>query len=133
MLDEAVYRILRVSEKCLAEEKDAAGMDLEEGHESAVKIARECIVLLKNRENVLPLGSGKKAAFIGEFAKAPRYQGGGSSHINAYKRTSAFDCAAEYGNVVCERGYSRRTKAKTKPFSQARCGRRRKATLRCSL
>lgn len=106
VLDEAVYRILRVSEKCLAEEKDAAGMDLEEGHESAVKIARECIVLLKNRENVLPLGSGKKAAFIGEFAKAPRYQGGGSSHINAYKRTSAFDCAAEYGNVVYERGYS---------------------------
>lgn len=106
ILDEAVYRILTVSEKCLAEEESAAGMDLEEGHAEAVRIARECIVLLKNEDDVLPLKSENKVVFIGEFAKAPRYQGGGSSHINIYKNTSAAETAAEYGNISYERGYS---------------------------
>lgn len=46
------------------------------------KIATQCGVLLKNEENILPLAAETKAAFIGAFAEAPRYQGSGSSHIN---------------------------------------------------
>lgn len=106
ILDEAVYRILSVSAKCLAEEENASGMDLEEGHAEAVRIARECIVLLKNDDGILPLGRKEKIVFIGEFAKAPRYQGGGSSHINIRKNTSAAETAAKYGDVAYERGYS---------------------------
>lgn len=106
ILDEAAYRILSVSARCLAEEARAPGMNLEEGHAEAVEIARECIVLLKNEGDVLPLKPTSRVAFIGEFAKAPRYQGGGSSHINIYKNTSAAEKGAEYGNISYERGYS---------------------------
>lgn len=51
-------------------------------HELAQKIASECIVLLKNEEQVLPLAKTEKIALIGEFAVKSRIQGGGSSHIN---------------------------------------------------
>ena len=51
-------------------------------HKKAADIAKECMVLLKN-DGALPLPhSNAKIAFIGAFAKDPRIQGGGSSHIN---------------------------------------------------
>jgi beta-glucosidase-like glycosyl hydrolase len=58
-----------------------ATFDMDKDHEIAEKVAEGCIVLLKNDDNVLPLKKGSKVAYIGKFAKAPRYQGGGSSHI----------------------------------------------------
>lgn len=76
ILDEAVKRILRVAAKCKADEENAPGMDLVNGHEKAVEAARECLVLLKNDDGILPLKRERKIAFIGEFAKRPRYQGG---------------------------------------------------------
>ena len=48
------------------------------------------MVLLKNA-GVLPLKKPAKVAFIGEFARTPRFQGGGSSNVNAYKVTSALE------------------------------------------
>lgn len=53
-------------------------------------LAAECAVLLKN-EGVLPIRKNSRVAFIGEFAKAPRYQGSGSSFINVSQINSAFD------------------------------------------
>lgn len=40
------------------------------------------MVLLKNEDNILPIKEAESIAVIGAFAKKPRYQGGGSSHIN---------------------------------------------------
>ncbi|MDR2687046.1 MAG: glycoside hydrolase family 3 C-terminal domain-containing protein, partial [Oscillospiraceae bacterium] len=60
----------------------------------ARQYARETMVLLKN-DGVLPLKKDTKAAFIGGFAKQPRYQGGGSSHVNAFKVTSAYETALD--------------------------------------
>jgi len=40
------------------------------------------MVLLKNEDKILPLRKQGTIAVIGEFAKRPRYQGGGSSHVN---------------------------------------------------
>ena len=54
------------------------------------------MVLLKNDNNILPLGEGKKVAFIGKYAREPRYQGGGSSHINSWKVEAALDAANEF-------------------------------------
>ncbi|WP_235215430.1 glycoside hydrolase family 3 C-terminal domain-containing protein [Phaeacidiphilus oryzae] len=58
-------------------------------HALAREAAARCVVLLKNDpvgeaggEPVLPLASGRSLAVIGEFARSPRYQGGGSSHVN---------------------------------------------------
>ena len=41
----------------------------------------------------------------GAYAKKPRYQGGGSSHINSHKITSALDAAAEMKNVTYAQGF----------------------------
>ena len=77
--------------------------DYEKGHAFARKMEEECAVLLKN-DGILPLQKDQKIAFIGEFAEKPRYQGGGSSHINAYKVESPLDCVKDC-NVVYARGY----------------------------
>lgn len=90
-----------------AENRDTeAVFDLDHDHEVAKKVAEETIVLLKN-ENVLPLTEGEEIAFIGKYAKKPRYQGGGSSHINSHKITGALDAAEAAGNthIVYAQGF----------------------------
>lgn len=65
--------------------------DLEKNHHIAYEIAKESMVLLKNKDSILPLRSQDNIAIIGQLAKTVRYQGGGSSHINAYKVDSVLD------------------------------------------
>lgn len=86
VLDEAVERILRVILPLHKERTPP--FDREKDHAKAVLIAEESAVLLKN-EGALPLALGKDVLFVGEFAKRPRFQGGGSSHINAWKAEGA--------------------------------------------
>jgi len=102
VLDRAVARILKLIFRCTkAPEKPP--LDLEASHALARRAAAESAVLLKNEGGVLPLKEGAKAAFIGKYAKEPRFQGGGSSHINPYKVSSALACAPE--GVVFAPGY----------------------------
>ncbi|MCL2194761.1 MAG: glycoside hydrolase family 3 C-terminal domain-containing protein [Oscillospiraceae bacterium] len=66
-------------------------------HALAREIARDTMVLLQN-DGVLPLSRAQSGvAFIGGFAKQPRYQGGGSSHVNAYHVASAYETAKTEG------------------------------------
>ena len=74
----------------------------ERDHEIARQVEEECIVLLKNDDSVLPLSADKKVVFIGKYAKEPRYQGGGSSHINSFKVESALDALDFTKNVKKE-------------------------------
>ncbi len=90
VLDQAVENILRIIDRFLKNRDCEAVFDREADHELSRKIASECIVLLKN-EDVLPLQKDETIACIGEFAKVPRFQGGGSSHINSFKVESAWD------------------------------------------
>ena len=62
------------------------------------------MVLLKNEDHILPLSKTETAAFIGKFAESPRFQGGGSSHINCHKVESALEMAADYP-VLYAKGY----------------------------
>lgn len=75
--------------------------DVDAHDEVAHQAAVESIVMLKNDGAILPLGtdaaSGQKIAVIGEFARTPRYQGGGSSHITPTRMTSFLDALAERG------------------------------------
>lgn len=97
VLDTAVERILNIVYRYTENRDKQATWDQDQDHEMAKKIAEETIVLLKN-EDVLPLSEGETVAFIGKYAKKPRYQGGGSSHINSHKITGALDAAEAAGN-----------------------------------
>ena len=52
-------------------------------HTLARRAASESAVLLKNEGDLLPLKPGTRVALIGDFAFTPRYQGAGSSMVNA--------------------------------------------------
>lgn len=105
LVDKAVENILNINYRYLEGRKEDAVWDMEAHHELAQKAAAECMVLLKNEENILPLSKEESIAFIGKFAKAPRFQGGGSSHINAFKTTSAVDAVKGCPNIVYAQGY----------------------------
>lgn len=91
VLDQACERILNIVYRFEENRDKEAVFDYEKDHESARKIEEECIVLLKNEEDILPLNKETKAVFIGKYAEAPRFQGGGSSHINTFKVESALE------------------------------------------
>jgi beta-glucosidase len=81
------HSALRVLTLALESNQFATGLkpDLEAHHSLAGKIAEECIVLLKNEDNLLPLNKKTDVCLIGELARTVRYQGGGSSHVNPTK------------------------------------------------
>lgn len=104
-VDKCVRRILELIEKHEDAKKSGVVWDKEKDHELAAKIESECMVLLKNDDNILPLDKNKKLAFIGKFASIPRFQGGGSSHINSYKVTSALEAVKDICEVSYAEGY----------------------------
>ncbi len=81
-LDRAVERLLTLIFKAVDHKKENATYDKEAHHQLARKVASESMVLLKNEESILPLQREGSVALIGAFARKPRFQGGGSSHIN---------------------------------------------------
>jgi beta-glucosidase len=92
-LDQSVTEVLAVILKAKDGQNENAAFDVDEHHALARKAASESIVLLKNVEDILPLDLErlKKVAIIGAFAKAPRYQGSGSSQVNPTKVSNAYD------------------------------------------
>ena len=78
---------------------DGYRFDVDAHDEVARQAAVESIVMLKNEDAILPIDpdGGKKLAVIGEFARTPRYQGGGSSHITPTKMSSFLDALDERG------------------------------------
>ena len=107
VLDTAVERILNIVFKYTENKQPETKIDFEADHEEARKIADESMVLLKN-DGILPLKRSQKLAFIGKFAETPRFQGGGSSHVNSYKVTSALE-AAKGLDVTYAPGYDTNT------------------------
>lgn len=105
LVDKAVENILNINNRYLEGRKPDTVWDMEAHHELARKAACECMVLLKNEEDILPLSKNADIAFIGKFAKEPRFQGGGSSHINAFKKTSAVDAVSGISNITYAMGY----------------------------
>lgn len=113
VLDRAVERILRIIFKAIENKKENYTYDKEAHHELAVKVARESIVLLKNEDNILPLKAQGTIGIIGSFAKQPRYQGGGSSHLNPTKLSIPLDeilnIVGDKAKVLYAQGYDLQT------------------------
>ncbi|MBR3107866.1 MAG: glycoside hydrolase family 3 C-terminal domain-containing protein [Clostridia bacterium] len=105
LVDLCCERILNIIFRYQETAKPETPWDKEAQHAFSGQIAADCMVLLKNDCDVLPLNKEDAIAFIGEFAQKPRFQGGGSSHINSFKTTSAVE-AAKGLNVTYAQGYS---------------------------
>nr|WP_304971579.1 glycoside hydrolase family 3 C-terminal domain-containing protein [uncultured Schaedlerella sp.] len=110
VLDQRLEEFLNIIFRYEENRDQKAVFQLERDHGIARQVEEECIVLLKNEGDLLPLSPDKKAAFIGKYAKAPRYQGGGSSHINSFKVESAMDAVkfcekVKEENIVFAQGY----------------------------
>jgi beta-glucosidase len=108
-LDQAVERVLKLIFRAASHKKKGSEFNQRLHHALARKAAAEGIVLLKNEGSILPLPKDKKIALIGAFAKQPRYQGGGSSHVNPLQLDNLYDeMACELGGedrIVYAAGY----------------------------
>lgn len=115
VLDTAVERILRIVYKFL-EGRQKGNFDKNAHHLVTAQIAAESMVLLKNNSKILPLKEkdAGQILFVGAFAQKPRYEGGGSSHINAFKVTGALQAAKDAGlKIKWEQGFDiKESKAK---------------------
>ncbi|MBM7651402.1 glycoside hydrolase family 3 C-terminal domain-containing protein [Neobacillus cucumis] len=91
VLDQAVERILKILFKSAEYKQENAYYSKEDHHALAREVARESMVLLKNEDHILPIKEVESVAVIGAFAQSPRYQGGGSSHINPTKVDNIYE------------------------------------------
>ena len=105
VLDNSAQKIAKLALKYQETEKIDA--DFELNHKLSGEIAQDCAVLLKNDGNVLPLSENEKILVVGELFERMRYQGSGSSMINATKITTPKNAFDENGVLYeYQKGYS---------------------------
>ncbi|GAA3465065.1 glycoside hydrolase family 3 C-terminal domain-containing protein [Saccharothrix longispora] len=81
-LDTAAARVLALVDRAVAGADPGATYDVDAHHALAREAASRAVVLLRNEGGLLPLPrEGASVAVIGEHARTPRYQGGGSSRV----------------------------------------------------
>ena len=102
-LDELLELVLSTH---AAVEKAPRTFDAAAHHALARRAAAESIVLLKNEDGILPLKAGEKLAVIGDFAQTPRYQGAGSSAVNALQVDALLDCIKADDSGIAFVGYA---------------------------
>lgn len=105
VLDRAARRVLKLTERCLEGRREDVEYDRGMQHHMARKAARQAMVLLKNEGDLLPIRGNRRVAFIGDFAANPRYQGGGSSHIEASEVLTALDAVRSVSKITYARGF----------------------------
>jgi beta-glucosidase len=107
IVDRTLERLLRLYERVTAIHGGTpVTADLDANHRIAREAAAESVVLLKNDHETLPLAATAKIALIGTFAEKPRFQGGGSSHINpARMDTLKEQLSTRFSDVHYAKGY----------------------------
>ena len=106
-LQRAGRAVADLAAKVAAGRRRDATSDADAHHELARRVAARCVVLLKNDGAVLPLATDAAVAVIGEFAELPRYQGGGSSHVNPTRvDVPLAELRARLGEVSFARGFT---------------------------
>jgi len=102
-LDESAARVEALARRV---SPPTDGYDAAAHHALAREAATESIVLLRNENAVLPLTPDQSVAVIGEFARSPRFQGAGSSQVEATRVDSALDALAARAQVTFAPGHS---------------------------
>lgn len=109
VLDTAAERVLELADRTAAAREVGGAYDGDAHHALALEAAQRSIVLLKNDGGFLPLDpkAGGRIAVVGEYARTPRYQGGGSSLVNPTRLENALDAirALAAGGVDFAPGY----------------------------
>lgn len=109
MIDEKVRHILRVlvafNLKEGKKEDKSIPLDDPKSVATALKVAQEAIVLLKNEKNILPINTQKTKHIVVVGSNANGFiRGGGSGDVNPFHYIGAFDgikqAAGEYGIKV---------------------------------
>ena len=97
-IDECAIRVLELLEKTKAQPKKPIYTQ-DERHAAALRIAQECIVLLKNEDNILPL-TGGKIHVDGIFKEHAAISGGGSAFVvsDYPEKTLAEEISARLGD-----------------------------------
>ena len=100
-IDDAVRRILRLKYRLgLFEKPNTPKFGSKEHALIALKAAEESEVLLKNRNNILPLSKGKKILVTGPNANSMRCLNGGWSYTWQGHLADRF--AGEYNTISCK-------------------------------
>jgi len=107
VLDAAVSRLRSLSDRVGPPVAVPEPYDAEAHHDLARAAAVESMVLLRNEGGILPLSPTERIAVIGQLARTPRFQGAGSSQVNASRVDSALEhLRAGAAEVTFEPGYS---------------------------
>lgn len=108
-LDEANNLVIEAAKKWNGghrQKADNSKIDFAAHHKAALRFATSSAVLLKN-DGALPLAPKAKLAVIGGLAATMKFQGGGSSHINAAEYPSAMESLKALGyEIDYAQGYS---------------------------
>lgn len=120
-LDKRVDEFLTVILNSTVGQNQSQSVDWHKQHQIAHEAATESIVLLKNDQHILPLRAKSKVAIIGDFAKTPRYQGSGSSMVNAKNIETILGCLPDYPLDVTgfAQGYTRNARVNPQLVDEA--------------
>jgi len=113
VIDEKVRRILRVMFKThmMDGQRKKGEYNTPEHQQTALKVAEEGIVLLKNDDHILPLNASsiKSIAVIGYNASRKQSMGGGSSQVKAFYEITPLDglkkLVGDKINITYAQGY----------------------------
>jgi len=104
-LDESLEPLFKLHEK-VKKIKPLDKVDLLSHHKIAQQVAREAMVLLEN-DGILPIKEPKDSILVvGEFAKQPRINGGGSATVKPHIQETPFQALEEVcANLTYAKGY----------------------------
>lgn len=99
VVDRSVARVRALASRAMPPD---GTVDVDEHHALARRLAAECAVLLKNSADTLPLDPRWTVAVTGDLATEPRFQGGGSSHVNPTRVDTPLDAMRAAGARIVD-------------------------------
>ena len=85
--------------------------NFDDSHKISKAVSDEGMVLLKNEDNILPLKKEDKVLFVGDFFEKDKFEGSGSSKVNARKIVGLKKALGSLYNVEYVKGYDLEKKA----------------------